>query len=70
MAGAKYEVNIVLNAKEAEAQLRTLEKNINTFRQNVLKKTSGAIDASVNKTKAQGIALRRLATQMNGVVNK
>ena len=70
MAGAKYEVNIVLKTQEAEAQLRTLEKNINTFRQNVLKKTSGAIDSSVNKTKAQGIALRRLATQMNSVVNK
>ena len=63
---AEYEVNIKLNTKQINDEL----KSINTATKNIGKGVKQTIDPSVKKLQAQGLALRRLAKSINPLLRQ
>ena len=63
---AEYEVNIKLNTKQIDAELKSIDKTT----KNIGKGVKQTIDPSVKKLQAQGLALRRLAKSINPLLRQ
>ena len=63
---AEYEVNIKLNTKQIDAELKSIDKTT----KNIGKGVKQTIDPSVRKLQAQGLALRRLAKSINPLLRQ
>ena len=63
---AEYEVNIKLNTKQIDAELKSIDKTT----KNIGKGVKQTIDPSVKRLQAQGLALRRLAKSINPLLKQ
>ena len=63
---AEYEVNIKLNTKQIDAELKSIDRTT----KNIGKGIKRTIDPSVKKLQAQGLALRRLAKSINPLLRQ
>ena len=63
---AEYEVNIKLNTKQIDAELKSIDRTT----RNIGKGVKQTIDPSVKKLQAQGLALRRLAKTINPLLKQ